>query len=260
MPRRFPLVLAALAAFGAVALAACSGAPAAPPLTDPKEILTKAVEAAQKGTSVHFKADVSGSIPFDPTGQGTGGPLELSGTTAEGDLDIAGGNAKLSFSAPTFLGLSGEAIVVGKDTYLKASLFGPKYQKSTTGADSPAGPMSDPQQALADLKKALDKLPAPPTKLPDDKCGDRDCYVVSVPISSTDLGGAIGSVAPGVEGSGTVDVWVRKDDLRPAKVSLAADGGAQGKLTVTIELTKWDESVSIDAPSADQVVTGSPAP
>jgi hypothetical protein len=56
-----------------------------------------------------------------------------------------------------------------------------------------------------------------------------------------------------VSGSGSADVWVTKSDLRPAKIAITADGGSQGKLTVTIELTRWDESVSISAPPADQV-------
>ncbi len=262
---RFTIIAGTVAAItvAAVLLAAC-GSSSAPSLTDPSEILTKALEATQNAKTVHVKADIAGSVALDLTGQGTGTPLDLTGTTVEGDIDLAGKNAQASFSAPTLFGLSGEVIVIGQDSYLKLSLLGDKYQKSTSEPDSPTDALSDPKQTLTDLQKALDDLPTPPTKAPDEKCGDADCYRVTIDLPTTDVGGALGGVlgsaAPDVSGSGTADVWVRKDDLRPAKLAIAADGGDQGKLTVTIELTAWDEAVSISAPPAGQVEESSSTP
>jgi hypothetical protein len=264
MSRRLPLALAAVAA---LALAGCSATPSAPPIADPMDILTRAVEAAQAAKTVHFKADVAGSIALDLTGQGSAGPLELTGTALEGDADLAGGNLKASFVAPALVGLSGEVIVIGGDSYLKISLLGGKYQKSS-GTDSPVGEIGDPKQALADLRKALDDLPNPPTKAPDEKCGDKDCYRVSIAVPATDVGGmlggvvggGLGSAAPDLTGSGTIDVWVARDDLRPARLAIIANGGPAGNLRVTIELTRWDESISISAPPADQVEEGPATP
>jgi hypothetical protein len=254
--------LLALGVVAALVLGACGGSPGASPISDPTEILTKSLEATQDATSVHVKADIAGSVALDLTGQGSAGPLDLTGTTVEGDIDLANGNAQASFSAPTLFGLSGELIVIGEDSYLKISLLGDEYQKSTNTADDPTGALSDPQQAIADLQKALDELPTPPTKGPDEKCGDADCYRVTIDVPTTDVGGALGGVlgsaAPDVSGSATIDVWVRQDDLRPAKVVVTADGGAEGTITVTLELTRWDEPVSISAPPADQVVESSP--
>jgi hypothetical protein len=253
--------LLALGLVAALALGACGGA-SAPEISDPTEILTKALEATQDAKSVHVKADIAGSVALDLTGQGSGGPLELTGTTVEGDIDLAGKNAQATLSAPALFGLSGELIVIGQDSYVKISLLGDKYQKTTNETDSPTDALSDPQQAIADLQKALEDLPAPPTKAPDEKCGDADCYRVTLDVPTTDVGGALGGVlgsaAPDVSGTGTIDVWVRKDDLRPAKLVVTADGGAEGKLTVTLELTRWDEPVSITAPPADQVEESSP--
>jgi hypothetical protein len=254
--------LLALGLVAAFVLGACGGSPAASPISDPTEILTKALEATQEAKTVHVKADIAGSVALDLTGQGSGGPLELTGTTVEGDIDLAGKNAQVSFSAPTLFGLGGELIVIGPDSYLKVSLLGDKYQKSTNAADNPTGALSDPQQTIADLEKALKDLPTPPTKAPDEKCGDAECYRVTVDIPTTDVGGALGGVlgsaAPGVSGSGTIDVWVNKATLRPAKLVITADGGAEGTITATVELTRWDEAVSISAPPADEVVESSP--
>jgi len=259
MSRRLPLVLGAAAA---LILGACS-APAAPPISDPMEILTKAVEASQAAKTVHVKATVSGSMALDLTGQGAGSPLELTGTSLEGYVDIAAGNLKASFLAPALFGLSGEIIVVGGESYLKIGLMGDKYQKSSA-SDSPVGDTGDPKKAIADLRKALADLPSPPTKAPDEKCGDQDCYRVSIAVPATDVGGilgdALGSGTPDLSGSGTVDVWVTRDDLRPARLAISADAGSSGKLTVTVEFTRWDGSVSISAPPADQVEESATTP
>ena len=255
MTRRPPLILAGVVA---VAFGACNSTPPASPLSDPKEILVGALEAVQAAGTFHFEADVSGSIALGLGGQGAGAPLDLTGTTAEGEVDVAGGNARVAFSTPALLGLSGEVISIGDDSYLKISLFGDAYQKFTRGPSDPIGALGDPQQTIADLRTALDELPAPPTKAPDEKCGDSDCYRVSVELSNIDLGGLLG--APDSAAQATLDAWVRTDDLRPAKLAIVADSGSDDALTVTIELTRWDEPVSISAPPADQVVEGSLGP
>ena len=103
----------------------------------------------------------------------------------------------------------------------------------------------------AELDKFLSQPGVAPTKLADEKCGDRDCYHVSLNLTSDQLGGvvtgALASAAP--TGSGTIDVWVQKNDLRPVKVTITADGGAQGTAAVTLTLSKYDEPVTIDAPA-----------
>jgi hypothetical protein len=259
-------LLLALSSAALVALSACSSTPAAPALTDPKEILTKAAENVQAAKSVHFKADISGNLALDLTGSGSGGRLDLAGTTVDGDIDIAGGNAKASISAPALFNLTGDAIVVGTDTYLRLSLLGDKYQKSSNATGDTLGAISDPKKTIADLQKSLDSLPTPPVKQPDEKCGDKDCYRITIAVPNTNVGGALGgalgggSAAPSVSGSGTADIWVTKDDLKPAKLAISADGGGQGKLTVTLELTDWDAPVSIGAPPADQVAAPSASP
>jgi hypothetical protein len=262
VPRR---LLLALSAAALVALAACDSTPAAPALSDPKEILTKAVENVQAATSVHFTADISGNLALDPTGAASGSGLDLGGTTVEGDVDIAGGNATASFSAPALFGLSGDAIVVGTDSYLRLSLLGDKYQKTSNPAGDPLGALSDPKKTIADLTASLDSLPTPPVKQPNEKCGDKDCYRITLSVPNTDVGGALGGVlgnasaAPSVGGSGTADVWVTTDDLLPVRLAISADGGGGGTLTATIQLSAWNAGVSVSPPPADQVASPSPS-
>ncbi len=247
--------LAALAAL-ALLVAACGGG--APPIGDPKEILVKAVEALQTAKSFQFRAEVSGSVPLDLTGTGSGEPLDISGTTVEGAFDIVGERARLAFSVPMLLNTSGELLVVDKVGYLKVSLIGPKYQKldvkaGTDGLDVPDAAL-DPKTSLEELRKGLDELKSPPEKLANERCGDADCYHVRLALdeAAMDLAAENAKVS--------LDLWVRTNDLRPAKVTLVADAGAKGTVTIALDLFGYDQAVSIEAPPADQVEEGSMLP
>ncbi len=241
-----------IAAAAAVALGACSSAPpTTPPLTDPKEILTKTVGTLKDVKSFHMHADVSGTIKMDLSGSGNPGALDLKGTTADADIDIPNKKAHISFGAPALLGVTGDLIVIDKVTYTKVSLLGPKYTKSeSTGSGDPSSVASDPQKTIDELNQFLNQPGVAPTKQADEKCGDKDCYHVSLNLTSDQLSGVtsgLGSAAPSA--SGTVDVWVQKGDLRPAKVTISANAGDQGTIAVTLTLSNYDAAVTINAPA-----------
>jgi lipoprotein LprG len=241
--------LAAVLAVVALALSAC-GSPAVPALTDPKDILTKSIAALATVKTAHLHADISGSFNADLTGSGSAAAIDLKGTSADGDIDVPNKKIHLGFSAPALLGLSGDLIQIGTDQYVKISLTGPKYKKQTTSATTSAA--TDPQKAIDELKAGLDKLAAPPVKDPDERCGDKDCYKVTIKLSAADLGAAASSLGS-FAGDATLDVWVQKDDLKPAKLATSVNAGTQGSVTVTLTLSNYDKSVTIDAPPADQV-------
>lgn len=259
MPRR---ILFAVALAATIA-AACGGPPAAPALTDPKDILVRAVSSLQTLKTVHIKTTLAGKIDTGAvSGKPTGALVDLAGSTLEGDLDAAGGEAKLSAAMPSMLGLSADVVVDAGTVYLKTSLTGPLFQKLdlaaiTGGLPLPSLPTAaspDPSavaEMIAGLKTELDKLPAP-VKLADEKIGDQDCYHVQEKLSSTDVPQA-GGVLGDVSGTLTVDVWTRKSDYRPARLVIAIDGGTSGTATVTIDLTAYDAAVTIAPPPADEI-------
>ena len=256
--RRLLVLIAALS----MVLAAC-GSPAAPALTDPKDILSKSIVALQGTKSAHIHVDLSGSIKADLTGSGSTAPLDLTGTTADIDVDIANKGLHFAAAVPALLGVTLDVIVVGSDTYTKVSLLGAKYKKSSTAALAslvPAsagaiasGNVTDPQQILADVKTALDKLATPPVKGADEKCGDQDCYKVSLAITAADLASAGQALGTNLAATGTVDVWVRKNDLVPAKALVTVNAGDQGTLTLTLTVSNVNGSMTIAAPPADQI-------
>ncbi|MHB8397495.1 MAG: LolA-like protein [Candidatus Limnocylindrales bacterium] len=258
--------LAALVAVTALIIAGC-GSSSAPALTDPRQILAQSITALQGVKTAHLHLDVSGSFSGDVTGSGTPTTIDLSGTSADADVDLTNKDLHLSVSVPALLGVSADVIVIGNDTYTKVSLLGSKYRKSTTtaalgslaplasGGTVPANLPTDPTQILADVKAALDKLVTPPVKDADEQCGDQSCYKVSVTITPADLAASGMALGTGVSGTAAVDVWVRKSDLIPAKIVATVNGGSQGSLTATLTFSNVNGSVTIAAPSPDQIDT-----
>lgn len=249
--RRRALALPALLVVGAIALGACGGS--TPTLSDPAEILTKAVETLQKAKSLHLDASVDGTATLDLLGTGETSELALTGTSLQADLDIENGNVGLNLAVPALLGLTAEIIVVGEDTWTRTSFTGEKFQKaSTSDSDLPVDP-TDPQQSLKDLQEWLARPEVDPKKLADASCGSKTCYQVQIDLSAEDLKALIPEASDMADGSAVVTVLVEKDTLRPVSVVVVVTAADLGELTVTVSMSKWDESASIAAPPADQV-------
>lgn len=243
-----------------VAIVAGCGSSATPAVTDPKDIVTRAVTSLQSVKTFHLKVDLSGSVPFS-LGPGSGSSLTLDGTTVEGDVDVAAQETHISFAVPALLGTSGELTVADKAAYVKISLAGPKWSKiADTGAGTLPLPSGSPGAIGDQVTAFLEKPGVAPTKLGDEKCGEEDCYKVELTLPVGDLagslGGALSSFAPlpslGTT-QATLDLWVEKDSFRPVKATVAVDMGTTGKLTVTAALSKFDQAVTITAPPADQI-------
>jgi hypothetical protein len=259
MPRRLSRAMLALAL---VSLLAACGGQSAPALTDPTEILTKSIETMQEAKSVRVDVTLSGTITADPTGTGgLGSTFPLDGTTASADIDIAGGNARATFSVPAFLGLAGELIAVGGDAFVKTTLTGPLYQRmSSADGELPIDPSDVDGLDLEELRTLLAKPELSPTKGDDVACGSKDCYTVVIDLSSAEIaalgGGDVGDLDLPID-VGNVGLnmvfQVEKDTLRLAGVAMVVAMGADGSLRLDVTLSRWDEAVSISPPPADQV-------
>lgn len=237
-----------LAIVTTLVLVAGCGTNSGPTISDPKEILTKAVEAMQSAKSVHVEASVDGTFKADLTGTGTASELNLAGTNLKGDLDLAAKNAHVTAAVPAFLGLTADIIIVGGDTYTKVSLAGDKYKKSATTSTDP----TDPAVALKEVETFLQKPEVKPTKKDDASCGSKKCYQVEVSLSADDLK----SLMPDQDLQGAsivVTILVEKDTLYPASATVTVSSATLGEVKLTLALTDWDKAVTIAAPPADQV-------
>jgi hypothetical protein len=254
--RRLAAIPIAFVAILSLVLAACAPAPApVPALTDPKEIVTKGVTSLADVKTFEFTASFSGNVAAP--GLGT---FDVSSIKLAGAVDIPNRKAKVSFDAPSLLNSRFEALVVGDTAYYKvagaiaAAL--PGSADRFTKVPVPAGtggttPITDVPQLVGQLQAALGLLPTPLTKGANEKCGDLDCYHVSTVLTADQLR-ALDPTST-VDGNVTIDLWTRTSDYRPAKLSATVASGSLGTFGMAIEL-RYDVSVSIEAPPADQVV------
>lgn len=257
MTRRLPAILV-LAATVAILVAACNGGSAGPALTDPKAIVTAALKSTEAAKSVHLDVAADGKATVSlPGSLGTGVPVNLTGTTASADVDLAKKAAKATFSVPALLGLAGEAIAVDGKTYLKTTVTGPLYQESAAG-----GGAVDPSNAGGMIGNLGDLLLKPGVALAkgdDVACGSRQCYTVTADLTAEALGttgtGAIGGLPVDLTGA-TLKLTVRVEKDLPyhlAGVTAVISMPSDSSVTVELTASKWDEPVSIPAPPADQV-------
>ena len=238
-----------------IALVACGGQ--GPALTDAREIISQGMQATGEATSFHLDVAVSGAVSIPDTG----GTFNLDGTTAGGDFDIVNKTARLTFSVPSFLGLSGEAIVVGTDTYLKTSLTGALYTKS---AVEDSGVPIDPDQAFEGVQSFLDEEGVVSEKLDDASCGDRTCYAVRLTIPTSlmaSAGDAAGVDAGEFLGEALVlDLQFDRENLRLRQASTDIDAGDIGTFGVLLTFSNYDASVEVSPPPDDQVTEGGALP
>jgi hypothetical protein len=234
--------------------AACSTA--APALSDPDEIISQGMKATGQATSFHIDVQVTGTVNIEQTG----GTFKLDGTTAAGDFDLPNKVARIAFNAPGLMGLAGEVIQIGSDSYVKTSLTGTKYTKSTTSATDV---QTDPDEIFKQVSSFLDKEGVETAKLDDVDCGDAKCYAVTLTVPSSllaDAGGASGVDIPGqlLGDSVVLNLQFDRGSLRLTSVSTDIDAGQVGTVGLSLTLSKYNESVQVSPPPSDQVTEGNP--
>ena len=224
----------------AVVLAACGG-PSAPAITDPAEIIGQGLEATAGTTSFHVDLSVTGNVTIPDSG----GTFDLEGTTASGDFDIPNKLGHLTFEVPALFSLSGEVLQIGTDSYVKTSLTGDTYSKSTM-ADSGDVP-TDPDKALAGLQDFLDKEGVQTEKLADVSCGDNTCYAVKLTIPSSLL--SAGSEVAGIDPSELVgdalvlNMQFERESLHLTQLSTDIDAGEAGTFGLLLTVSGYGEPV-----------------
>jgi hypothetical protein len=256
--RRSAPPIVAVVALGALLVAACgAGATAAPTLTDPAEILQAGAASLGEMETLHVRGLVEGELPLDIGGVGGGAPLSLDGTTLDADVDVPDGALAVELLAPALFNLRINIVVVDGSSYLRAPIL---TGDSWIRQPAEGGIGGDPGAAIEGLSSFLARPELEPEKLPDTRCAESDCYSVRLSAAADELLDALGSLGssiPGLSGDAvgdvTLTVGVRKDSLQLATLDLEVPAGGTTPLTVSLELTKVNEPVTIEAPPADEV-------
>jgi hypothetical protein len=255
--RRFALIFVAFMATASLVLAACGAqTPALPALTDPKEILTESVLSLKDLKTVEVTGTFTGAVTLPELGA-----LDLSSVKISAAADIPGKKAKFSLDAPTVLGTRIDALLLDTAAYYK--IAGPLAMMAGGSADKftkvdvpqesgkPVTDVAELAKQIDDFKALLDKLPTPPTKEADEKCGDQDCYHVSLKLTAADIK-ALDPTSTATDGNFSLDLFTRKNDRLPAKITLSLTAPDIGTVGAAFEF-KYGGSVSVDAPPADQI-------
>ena len=234
-------------------------------LTDPAEILTQGAQATAEADSFHVALSVNGTLTDPESGKAT----SLDGVSVEGDVDVAGQAAHVTFALPMLFGMSGEAIVIGQDTYVLSSMTGDKWVHVQGKKDEePARETPDPEEIADKVSAFLATEGVTAEKLADEACGDDTCYRLRVTVSAEaiaaqhgempdfgDMGGSFGGLMPehAFAGPLVVDMLFQHDGLWLRQVSTSAAEEGSGDLTLNLALSHYNESLDISAPPADQV-------
>jgi hypothetical protein len=232
-------------------LAACGTT--TPAISDPDEIISQGMKATGEATSFHVDVQVTGTVNI----QQTGGTFNLDGTTAAGDFDVPHKLARLTFNAPGLMSLAGEVIQIGSDSYVKTSLTGTQYMKSTT---SDTGVQTDPDELFRQVSGFLDKEGVETAKHDDVDCGDAKCYAVTLTVPTSLMAGAGGSTGVDISqflgDSVVLDLQFDRQSLRLTSLSSDIDAGEVGTFGLSLTLSKYNEAVQVSPPPSDQVTEG----
>lgn len=242
----------ATAAVLSLVVAACSGAPE---VADPREIITQGIEATSEVDAFHFELGLDGTVSMPELG---GGEMGLDGTSLQGDVDTEGPAMHVTFAVPFLLGMTGEAILLGQDMYVKTSMTGPLWTHVEATEADPVPDVTDPDVALGAIADFLDKEGVEVEKLDDVDCGDGSCYHVRLTIPASELASAgedLGDVVPeDVFGEGLVlDLLFDKQDSYLVEVSTELAAESVGSVTLTLTLSDFGQDVTVEPPPSDEV-------
>ena len=249
-----------------------SASPSAPTLlSDPEAILSGSFGALGSATSLHLDGTLGGTINAASIGSLTGGSLtglsgtlKIDGTKIVGDIDVSKQAFDVTLTLPSSLfGFKFEAILVDGYDYTRFDAVSDKYTRTAVSSSLlPSGATAGATPDIAGMLKAM------PSQLESsgttavlvglEAVGGADAYHLRLNVPAglvSQAMGAIGGTAlAGVTlDSTTLDYWVYRDGLRPARLEAKATSSVLGTADLDLTMTQYDKPVTIQAPPESQV-------
>jgi len=215
--RSVPLVLTALAL---VVASACSQEETPPP----EDVIPSAAAAMAEVQSVRFELEVDGKV------DGLSVKAADGVVTADGSAEGTGTVTMMSMDIEV------DYVIVGDDAYVKGATGG--YQEIPVGDDMlPYDPtiLLAPDRGIAALLDAVDSAEPQDTEA----VGGFDTYRYEVEFDPA----VFGEFLPAEGDWDTATVWFDQETSRVVKAEFA-----QGEATVILNLSDYDDPVTIEAP------------
>lgn len=267
--------LAICAVLLAVSTAGCNSTPSAAPspLSDPSAILSGSFAALGSATSLHLDGTLDGTVNASSLGFLTGGsmplsgPIKIDGTKISGDVNLSKQAFDVSLALPSSLfGFKGEAILVDGYTYTMFELFGPKFTRTAVSSSALAsGATAQPTPDVAGMLRAMPlllELSGTTSRLVGMEAVDgTDAYHLTLDVPAGLVNQALGAIGGAAASSlapeaTTVDYWVYRDGLRPARLQAKATSAKLGTVDLSVTMSQYDKPVTIQAPPDSQDQTG----
>lgn len=250
---------------------------------DPNSIIAAVVSTGSDIKSFHLKITATGTINSaalsDSAAAGAlSGNLKLDGATIEGDVDVANQAADIKISLPAVpvsadmsVPMSGEIIVVNQIAYYEfgvAGATGTKYTKldlgstlGSLGALSSSLPVSAPSAGASAmtpsaLQSELAQSGVTSKVVGTDSIGGQDAYHIAFTLPLDTINAGLASEAGGSAtkiDSLSLDVWVYKNNDRPAQAEFKEGSSTIGNIDLTATITNYDKAVTISAPAAANI-------
>ena len=251
--------------------------------SDPNSILAALLANASSIKSFHLKVTASGTIKSaaladTSAGDAISGDLKLDGATIEGDVDLANSAADVKISLPAVpvtadqtVPESGEIILVNNVAYYEFGITGAtgaKFSKldlssfgSTLGALSSGLPVSKPSAGASAmnpnaLQSVLAQSGVTMKVVGTDNIGGQDAYHIAftLPLAMINAGlSAEASGAPVTIDTLSLDVWIYKNNVRPAQAEFKEGSSTIGNVDLTVTITNYDKPVTVNAPAAGNI-------
>jgi hypothetical protein len=222
-------------------------------VTNPREMLTRSLQATLDADAVHIEGRISGTIPGAvvdrPEAQ-----VSLIGSTIVIDIRPHDGKTRTHLEVPG-LALSLDAITVWNDAWYRFSPDGP-WRRTTAGdASAKAGVDINPLTFVDRLRAFLD-TPGVDVVAKDVACASASsrCREVEIRAGSSPMR-ILAAALPDARGSALPDVPVlvtlQTDavTLRPARLELlGVSGDGTIHLDLVLDASRWNGDISIDQP------------
>jgi hypothetical protein len=270
MTRLQSTALTLCAVLFAVFAAGCGGSSATPMpsgISDPAAIVSHSFAAMEAAGTFHVEGTIDGTVNASSLGSligmgsvGLEGTLNVSGSTLTGDVDMARPAAHITATFPRLFGVSVDGILADGYWYARLSTSN-KYTKYNAVTSVFASPPPDGKLNFRDELKALEaRLDAAGVKATlsgRETVDGRDVYHLVANVPDSVLNSKISMAGPGATSVGIVlapvDCWVYVDTLQLARIRVQGSSATLGNLDLSMILTRYGESVTVNAPPADQV-------
>ena len=183
-------------------------------------------------------------------------PVGLSGTTADGDVDLANKTAHVIGGMPGVPGLSGELIVISPYAYFRS--YGATTFTSSGDSTLSLNPAltSAPRPAwlISQIVGIANDPGLSPVLVGTEQEPSGSTYHIRVDVTKEVAQTALNSVGQAV-GNGKLDLWITQDSFQLERLEFSTADPSSGVAAFRVVLSNWNSVPAILAPDANNMAT-----